>query len=113
MHCTVCGMLSNTPIVGTELKTLGSNSKGPSDLNQSCINFVMAHTSFTSNHYTKQFLCPYMFQLHIVAIISEPQYHKDISSIFCMSADAKYTHNIDHLLTYNTYCLCLCDTVAH
>jgi hypothetical protein len=112
VHCAVCGVLSNTSIVWTKLKTLGFNSKGPSNLNQSCINFVMANTSFTSNHCTKQFLCPYVFQLHIAASISEPRYHKDISSIFSMSADAKYTHNIYHLLTYSTYCLCLFDTVA-
>jgi hypothetical protein len=59
------------------------NSKGPSNLLQSYVNFAMKHTSFTSNHCTKQFLFSYMFQLRTVAIVKEPQHHKDISSIFC------------------------------
>jgi hypothetical protein len=60
MHCTVRGTLSNTPIVWTELTTLDFNSKGPSKLIQNCENFVMVHTSSTSNHFTKQFLCSYI-----------------------------------------------------
>ena len=61
---------------------------------------AMAHTSFTSNQCTKLFLCSYVFQLRIVAIISEPQYQKDISSMYCLSANGKYCAYIYHLLTH-------------
>jgi hypothetical protein len=56
----VAGTLSYTPVVWTELKTLDFSSKGPCNLIQKCVHFVTAHTSFTSNHFTKQFLCSYI-----------------------------------------------------
>jgi hypothetical protein len=59
---------------------------------------IIAYILFSSGPYwlsTKQFLRSYMFRLYTVAIIREPQYYKDISSV-CTLANDKYTHTSLH-----------------
>jgi hypothetical protein len=55
------------------------NSEGSSNLILSCVHFCMVQVLLQTTAQSN-FCCFYMFQLHIVAIIREPQYHKTLAA---------------------------------